>query len=142
MNIFILTGRLTRDPQDFSKKKGKKGYTMARFTIACDAYRNEEKTADFVPCMAWGNIADVILKYTEQGSLVSVSGHIQTGSYEDEDGETVYTTDMVVEKLDLLSSSKEEKKSSKKSAKKSTKKPSKRRDEEEEEDEDEDEEED
>lgn len=137
MNIFTLTGRLTRDPQDFSKKKGKKGYTMARFTIACDAYRNEEKTADFIPCMAWGNIADVILKYTEQGSLVSVSGHIQTGSYEDEDGETVYTTDMVVEKLDLLSSSKEEKKSSKKKpAKKSTKC------EEEEEDEDDDEEED
>lgn len=136
MNIFILTGRLTRDPKDFSKKKGKKGYTMARFTIACDAYRNEEKTADFIPCMAWGNIADVILKYTEQGSLLSVSGHIQTGSYEDEDGETVYTTDLVVEKLDLLSSSKEEKKSSKKTAKKSSKR------EEEDEDEDDDEEED
>lgn len=136
MNIFILTGRLTRDPQDFSKKKGKKGYTMARFTIACDAYRNEEKTADFIPCMAWGNIADVILKYTEQGSLVSVSGHIQTGSYEDEDGETVYTTDMVVEKLDLLSSSKEEKKSSKK---KPAKKTAKRRDEDEDEDDDEEE---
>lgn len=135
MNIFILTGRLARDPQDFSKKKGKKGYTMARFTIACDAYRNEEKTADFIPCMAWGNIADVILKYTEQGSLVSVSGHIQTGSYEDEDGETIYTTDMVVEKLDLLSSSKEEKKSSKKPAKKS----SKRKEEDEDEDEDEEE---
>lgn len=136
MNIFILTGRLTRDPQDFSKKKGKKGYTMARFTIACDAYRNEEKTADFIPCMAWGNIADVILKYTEQGSLVSVSGHIQTGSYEDEDGETIYTTDMVVEKLDLLSSSKEEKKTSKK---KPAKKSSKRKEEEEDEDEDEEE---
>ena len=136
MNIFILTGRLTRDPQDFSKKKGKKGYTMARFTIACDAYRNEEKTADFIPCMAWGNIADVILKYTEQGSLVSVSGHIQTGSYEDEDGETVYTTDMVVEKLDLLSSSKEEKKSSKK---KPAKKTAKRKEEDEDEDDDEEE---
>lgn len=136
MNIFTLTGRLTRDPQDFSKKKGKKGYTMARFTIACDAYRNEEKTADFIPCMAWGNIADVILKYTEQGSLVSVSGHIQTGSYEDEDGETVYTTDMVVEKLDLLSSSKEEKKSSKK---KPAKKTAKRKEEDEDEDDDEEE---
>ena len=119
MNHFVLYGRLSQEPKDRSKKKGKKGYSLSRFTIACDAYRNEEKTADFISCMAWGNLADVINEYCKKGDRICVSGHIQTGSYEDEDGETVYTQDLVVDKLDLVESKDEDKKSSKKSSKKS-----------------------
>ena len=119
MNHFVLYGRLSQEPKDMSKKKGKKGYSLSRFTIACDAYRNEEKTADFISCMAWGNLADVINEYCKKGDRICVSGHIQTGSYEDEDGEKVYTQDIVVDKLDLVESKDDDKKSSKKSSKRS-----------------------
>ena len=119
MNHFVLYGRLSQEPKDMSKKKGKKGYSLARFTIACDAYRNEEKTADFISCMAWGNLADVINEYCKKGDRICVSGHIQTGSYEDDDGEKVYTQDLVVDKLDLVESKDNDKKSSKKSSKRS-----------------------
>lgn len=138
MNHFVLYGRLSQEPKDMSKKKGKKGYSLSRFTIACDAYRNEEKTADFISCMAWGNLADVINEYCKKGDRICVSGHIQTGDYEDEDGETVYTQDLVVDKLDLVESKDESKKSKKKTKKKPVKKSRKDEDEDEDDDDEED----
>ena len=90
--------------------------------------------------MAWGNLADVINEYCKKGDRICVSGHIQTGDYEDEEGDTVYTQDLVVDKLDLVESKDESKKSGKKKATKKPNKPAKksRKDEDEDEDEDED----
>lgn len=107
MNSFNFVGRLVRDPEDKSQKKGKKGYSMSRFTVALDAYRNNEKTADFITCIAWGGIADFMNEFPVKGSRVALSGHVQSGKYEDETGSTFYTTDFVVDKAELLDSKEE-----------------------------------
>ena len=74
--------------------------TIARFTIAINRIKKDE--ADFISCVAFKKTAEIIEKYCHKGSSVGVTGHIQTGSYQKQDGTKVYTTDVIVDKLDLL----------------------------------------
>ena len=88
MNKVVLMGRLTKDPEVHD------GQTkVARYTLAVD--RRGEGT-DFIPCKTFKGGAEFAEKYLHKGSKILVLGHIQTGSYE-KDGQTVYTTDVVVE---------------------------------------------
>lgn len=94
MNKTILTGRLTRDA-DY-----REGNTnIARFTLAVDRAGDG---ADFPSCKAFGKTADIISKYTRKGSRIGIEGHLQTGSYQDRDGRTVYTTDVICDRVELL----------------------------------------
>lgn len=94
MNKIILTGRLTRDA-DY-----REGNTnLARFTLAVD---RAGEGADFPSCKAFGKTADIISKYTHKGSRIGIEGHLQTGSYQDRDGRTVYTTDVICDRVELL----------------------------------------
>ena len=74
--------------------------TIARFTLAINRVKKDE--ADFISCVAFKKTAEIIEKYCHKGSQVGVTGHIQTGSYTKQDGTKVYTTDVIVDKLDLL----------------------------------------
>ena len=124
MNKVILSGRLTRDAEVTEYGKGKEKSYVARFSIAVrdgkDAKGNPQ--SQFIRCVAFGKLAEFIDDFTEKGQIITVSGRLKNGSYEDEkDKITRYTTDVVVEDLDLFGSSKgdeeeeeEEKKSSKK----------------------------
>ena len=124
MNKVILSGRLTRDAEVTEYGKGKEKSYVARFSIAVrdgkDAKGNPQ--SQFIRCVAFGKLAELIDDFTEKGQIITVSGRLKNGSYEDEkDKITRYTTDVVVEDLDLFGSSKgdeeeeeEEKKSSKK----------------------------
>ena len=99
MNRVILMGRLARDP-DVRYTQGDKPMAVARYTLAVDRRfnrGNDENTADFISCVAFGKTGEFAEKYLRKGTKVAVTGRIQTGSYTNKDGTKVYTTDVVVE---------------------------------------------
>ena len=121
MNKVILSGRLTRDAEVTEYGKGKEKSYVARFSIAVrdgkDAKGNPQ--AQFIRCVAFGKLAELIDDFTEKGQIITVCGRLKNGSYEDEkDKITRYTTDVVVEDLDLFGSSKEDEEEEEKSSKK------------------------
>lgn len=105
MNKVILIGRLTRDP-DIRSTAGAQPMTIARYTLAVDrrAKQGEEKAADFLPCVAFGKNGEFAEKYLRKGMKIAVTGHLQTGSYKNKDGVTVYTTDVIVEEQEFAES--------------------------------------
>ena len=105
MNKVILMGRLTRDP-DVKYTAGDNLMAIARYTLAVDRRfkRENEATADFISCIAFGRAAEFAEKYFRQGIRIVVSGRIQTGSYTNRDGNKVYTTDVVVEEQEFAES--------------------------------------
>lgn len=105
MNKFIGIGALTKAVEVRYTKNELK---VANFTLAINReVKNKEGNydADFISCVAYGSQADLVSKYLDKGSKVSIEGHIQTGSYE-KDGKKTYTTDIVVEKIQFLDSKK------------------------------------
>lgn len=98
MNSVNLTGRFTRDP-DIRYTDG--GTSIARFSVACDRRFKQEggPTADFINCVAFGKTAEFIEKYFLKGMKIEITGRIQTGSYTNQDGNKVYTTDVVAEQV-------------------------------------------
>ena len=105
MNKTVLMGRLTRDPE-VRYSQGEKSTAVARFTLAVDRRfkRDNEPTADFIGCVAFGKTGEFIEKYCRQGTKLCVEGRIQTGSYTNKDGNKVYTTDVVVESAEFAES--------------------------------------
>ena len=104
MNKVLLVGRLTRDPE---LRTTPSGMAVTRFTIAVSqnyTNKNGERGADFINCSAWGRQADNIAKYCRKGSLVSAEGRIRTGSYDAQDGSKRYTTEVVCDTVNFLSS--------------------------------------
>ena len=79
---------------------------IARYTLAVDRRfkKENEATADFISCVAFGKAAEFAEKYFRQGIRIVVSGRIQTGSYTNRDGNKVYTTDVVVEEQEFAES--------------------------------------
>lgn len=110
MNSVNLIGRLVREPE---LKYTQSGLAVLRFTVAVDrklsedkreeAERNNQPTADFISCTAFGKTAEVIANYHNKGSQIGVEGRIQTGSYEKE-GRTIYTTDVLVNSITFVGS--------------------------------------
>ncbi len=105
MNKVILMGRLTRDPE-IRYSQSDEPTAIARYTLAVDRRfnRNNEQTADFISCVAFGKHAEVAEKYFHQGIKLVVTGRIQTGSYTNKEGNKVYTTDVVVEDQEFAES--------------------------------------
>ena len=100
MNKVILMGRLTRDPDVRRTQEGK---AVARYTLAVDR-KTREKAADFISCVAWDKKGEFAEQYLRKGTKIAVTGHIQTGKYTDRNGNTVYTTDVVVEDQEFAES--------------------------------------
>jgi single-strand DNA-binding protein len=105
MNKAMIVGRLTRDP-NVRYSQGENQMCVARFTVAVDRRRgkNQEnggQTADFISCVAFGKTGEFVEKYARKGMKFDIVGRIQTGSYQDKDGKTVYTTDVVVEEIEF-----------------------------------------
>ncbi len=108
MNKVVLVGRLTRDPE-VRYSQGDSATAVARYTIAVDRRfkRDNEPTADFIPCVIFGRSAEFAEKYFRQGMRVAISGRIQTGSYTNKDGVKVYTTEVIVEDQEFAESKSE-----------------------------------
>lgn len=102
MNTTSLIGRLVRDPET-RYAQGDQGMAIVRFTLAVDrkVKREGQPAADFIPITAFGKTGDFAGKYFHKGLRVGVVGRIQTGSYKNKDGRTVYTTDVIAESLDF-----------------------------------------
>ena len=106
MNKVILMGRLTRDPE-VRYSQGENATAVARYTLAVDRRfnrNNDEQTADFIGCVAFGKAGEFAEKYLHKGTKIAVVGRIQTGSYTNKDGVKVYTTDVVVEEQEFAES--------------------------------------
>ena len=105
MNKTILVGRLTRDPE-VRYTQGENATAVARFTLAVDRknHKEGEASADFIPCVDFGRMAEFAEKYFKKGTKVVISGRIQTGSYTNRDGQKVYTTEIMVEEQEFAES--------------------------------------
>lgn len=104
MNKVFLVGRLARDPE---LRYTTSNLATMRCAIAVDRQfvrEGEERGADFINIVAFGNRAETMSKYLTKGSQIAVDGRIQTGSYDGADGKKVYTTDVVVENFQFLDS--------------------------------------
>ena len=103
----VLVGRLTRDPE---LKRTANGAAVASFTLAVNRqFTNSqgEREADFINCVIWRKAAENFCKFTNKGSLVGIDGHIQTRNYENQQGQRVYVTEVVVDNFSLLESRKD-----------------------------------
>ena len=104
INRTVLVGRLTKDPE---LKYTSSNIAYARFTIAVNrtfAGPSGEREADFIQCIAWRRQAENVARFVKKGSLVGVEGRIQTGSYDDKEGNRRYTTDVVCDSVQFLES--------------------------------------
>lgn len=109
MNKVILMGRLTKDPE-VRYSQGENSMAIARYTIAVDRRfnrNNDEASADFIGCIAFGKAGEFAEKYFRKGTKVAITGRIQTGSYTNKDGVKVYTTDIVIEEQEFAESKKD-----------------------------------
>lgn len=104
MNSVVLIGRLTKDPQ---VRNTANGMAVASFTLAIDrpAKNGEKRQADFPRIIAFGKTAETCGKYLSKGRQIAVNGQIRTGSYQNQNGDTIYTTDIVANRIEFLSSS-------------------------------------
>ena len=102
MNSVVLIGRLTRDPE--VRYTASTQMAVATFTVAIDrpVRAGGEKQTDFPRVTVFGKQAENCEKYLAKGRLVGVQGRIQTGSYQNKDGVTVYTTDVVADRVEFL----------------------------------------
>lgn len=98
MNRVILIGRLTRDPE---VRTSQEGTLVARYTLAVNKADNK---ADFVRCVTFGKSAEFVEKYLHKGIKIAIEGRIQTGSYTDDTGRKVYTTDVIVNQHEFVES--------------------------------------
>lgn len=96
MNKVILMGRLTRDPE---MRQSQQGTPVVSFTLAVDRRfaKEGQQQADFISCVAWSRLAEFICKYFQKGSMIAVSGRLQSRTWDDKDGKRQYSTEVVVE---------------------------------------------
>lgn len=113
MNLVVLYGRLTKDPELRYSQNG----TPSCFTrVAVNRAMSKEKrqeveaagqpTADFIGIKAFGKTAEMLANYFKKGNRIAVEGKIATGSYE-KNGQVIYTTDVIVNRVHFIESAKE-----------------------------------
>lgn len=105
MNKVILIGRLVAEPE-IRYSQGENASAIARYRLAVDRKfkREGEANADFISCVAFGKNGEFAEKYLHKGTKIAVVGRIQTGSYSNQEGQKVYTTDVIVEEHEFAES--------------------------------------
>ena len=104
MNRVMLIGRLTAKPE---LRYTASNVPFTRFSLAVNrtfSNGNGERETDFLNIIVWRKQAENVCNYLNKGSLVSIEGRIQTGSYDDKDGNKRYTTDIVADSVQFLES--------------------------------------
>ena len=109
MNSFTGLGRLTKD---VDLKYTQTGTAIGRFTLAINRPFKDKKTgeyqADFINCVAFGKTSETLATYVKKGNQLAIEGRIQTGSYENQEGKRVYTTDVVVNGFTFVEQAKQQ----------------------------------
>jgi len=104
VNKAIILGNLTRDPEI---KTISSGQTVASFSIATNRFWTDKtsgekkKSAEYHNIIAWGRLAEIAQQFLSKGGLVYIEGRLQTRSWEDQQGNKKYRTEIVVEKMQL-----------------------------------------
>ena len=108
MNKVILHGRLARDPE---LKYTTTGKAIASFSIAVNrkhsSNNNQGPTADFIPCIAWEKLAEIIANNLIKGSEALIEGRLQVRSYDAQDGSKRYVTEVIVGEMEYCGSKKD-----------------------------------
>lgn len=104
MNNVQLIGRLTADPE---LRQTQSGVSVCRFTVAVNRKFKNKQTgefeADFFPCVAWRQTAEIVSRYWNKGKMIAITGALRTGSYQDKNHPDVthYTTDIMVDNVEF-----------------------------------------
>lgn len=104
INSVCLVGRLTRDPE---LKYTGNNIAVASFSLAANRNfkeANGEREADFINCVIWRQSAENLANRAKKGALIGITGRIQTRSYENQQGQRVYVTEVVAENFQMLES--------------------------------------
>lgn len=104
INNTILVGRMTANP---NLKYTGNGTAVATFTLAVErnfSGANGERATDFLSCVVWRKQAETLANYTRKGSLIGVQGRLQSRTYDNQQGQKVYVTEVVVEEFQFLES--------------------------------------
>ena len=104
MNHVTLMGRLTREPE---LKYSQAGKAYCRFSLAVQREFNREE-ADFINCLTFGKTAETIAEWLGKGRRIALQGRIQTGNYENKNGEKVNTFEVVADRFEFVDSAKSE----------------------------------
>lgn len=100
MNTAVIIGNLTKDVDLRQSNAG----AVAKFTVAVNRTRSKnEEGADYLPVVTFGKLAENCGMFLSKGKKVAVQGRIQTGSYENQQGQRVYTTEIIAENVEFLS---------------------------------------
>ena len=99
MNRVILIGRFVKKPELQYTPQSQTAVT--KFTLAVDR-QGKDAGADFINVTAFGKRAESICRYMDKGRQIAVQGRLQTGSYKNRDGKTVYTTDVILDDDEFL----------------------------------------
>ena len=100
INQCNFIGRLGRDPEIRYTQSGK---AVASFSLACSERRGGEESTEWVNVVAWEKLAEICGQYLVKGSLAFISGRMQTRKWQDKDGGTRYTTEIVAREMQMLS---------------------------------------
>ena len=104
INQCNFIGRLGRDPETRYTQSGK---AVASFSLACSEKRGGEESTEWVNVVAWEKLAEIAGQYLTKGSLVFISGRMQTRKWQDKEGGTRYTTEIVAREMKMLDSKKD-----------------------------------
>lgn len=107
LNSICLVGRLTKNAE---LKYVNDSMAVATFTLAVNRNfkgQNGEREADFINCVIWRQQAENLANWAKKGALIGITGRIQTRSYENQQGQRVYVTEVVAESFQLLESRKD-----------------------------------
>lgn len=106
INNIVLVGRLTKDPD---LRYTTSGTGVATFTLAVNrnfTSADGTREADFINCVIWRKPAETLVNYAKKGVLIGVKGRIQTRSYDNQQGQKVYVTEVIADNFQLLESKK------------------------------------
>lgn len=104
MNKILLVGRLTKDPE---LRYTQSGIAVASFTLAVNRRfpnQNGDREADFINCVAWQKAAEFVANYFKKGQQMALEGRLQVRSYEGNDGQRRWVTEVVAEQIEFVRS--------------------------------------
>jgi single-strand DNA-binding protein len=106
LNTVIMIGRLTRDPE---LRITPSGVSVASFTVAVDRPARDDGShgTDFIDCVAWRKLGELVAEYLTKGRLVAVEGRLQTRTYETQDGQKRRAWEVVADQVRFLDRAKE-----------------------------------
>ena len=100
INRVVLVGRLTKDPE---LRKTPSGASVCSYTLAVERNKaSETQDTDFIQCVTWNKQAENMCQFLSKGSLIGIEGRIQTRSYDNNQGQRVYVTEITTDSVQFL----------------------------------------